>query len=153
MIGTKVREERYIGDREHLGNLMRRLADSGELVAMTEPEHVIHPVTGAPALLVIAQVRDPLPAKTGEPAKDSAASWKQQMRAWLVRHRVPVAITVAAMLALAAIGYALILLTQFVLSHLALIIGALFATLALWFLLGRAGVCPGLHCPGCRHNH
>jgi hypothetical protein len=29
---------------------------------------------------------------------------------------------------------------------------ALVLVLAVWATLGRAGVCPGLHCPGCSHG-
>lgn len=39
-------------------------------------------------------------------------------------------------------------------GHLALVIGwtalLLGAPMVVWFLLGRAGMCPGVHCPGCR---
>ncbi len=31
----------------------------------------------------------------------------------------------------------------------AVILGALALAVAVWWLLGRAGACPGLHCPGC----
>jgi hypothetical protein len=39
-------------------------------------------------------------------------------------------------------------------EHWAVLVGytvaALVALLIVWHLLGRAGACPGLHCPGCR---
>ncbi len=35
------------------------------------------------------------------------------------------------------------------LRYWAVILGGLAVLLAVWWLLGRAGACPGLHCPGC----
>lgn len=37
-------------------------------------------------------------------------------------------------------------------AHVPQVLGSLGALLALMYLLGCAGVCPGVHCPGCRHR-
>jgi hypothetical protein len=37
-------------------------------------------------------------------------------------------------------------------AHVAQILGATGGGVALLYLAGRAGVCPGVHCPGCRHR-
>lgn len=154
MIGTKVREERYIGDPDTLNRLLTDLSDKGELVAVTMPVAVSNPIGGEPAFLVVAQVRDPLPAPADEAKGVTAklAAWRRAAWEWLVRNRVPIAITVAVVAAVAVVGYLLYLLVQLIVTHLALIIGALIGVVAVWFALGRAGVCPGLHCPGCRHH-
>jgi hypothetical protein len=34
-------------------------------------------------------------------------------------------------------------------AHAAHIVGGVALVLAVWWLLGRAGACPGVHCPGC----
>lgn len=61
---------------------------------------------------------------------------------------------VAVFLSFTAAGLAAVTvwLVQLVIAHLALFVGALLLTVALIASLGRAGVCVGVHCPGCRHG-
>jgi len=151
MKGTKVREQRIIGDPSHIANVLNTKLASGELVSAAEPVAVAHPETGKPAVMVIVRLLDrELPVRADA---SRVTSWRRALWAWLVRNRLPIAVTLAVLGALAGVAYLVYLLVQVVISHLALIVGVLVAAGAAWFLLGRAGVCPGLHCPGCRHNH
>jgi hypothetical protein len=52
----------------------------------------------------------------------------------------------------AAVVYAVARLVAELIRLLPYVGGALVVALTLWALLGRAGVCPGLHCPGCSHG-
>lgn len=57
--------------------------------------------------------------------------------------------------AVAAVGALVLLLRWVVLwlaDHAAEVVGVLGALLFVLWLLGRAGACPGFHCPGCRHR-
>jgi hypothetical protein len=38
------------------------------------------------------------------------------------------------------------------LAHLASVVGTLALLVAIFWALGKLGVCPGVHCPGCRHS-
>jgi hypothetical protein len=68
---------------------------------------------------------------------------------------VVVTVLAVAGVLLALVGWLLYLLVQALIAALIaalpIIIGLL-AALVVWFLLGQAGACPGLHCPGCRHS-
>jgi len=52
----------------------------------------------------------------------------------------------------ALLGWAIYLLFVWLAAHVAEVLGVLGALLAALWLLGRVGVCPGVHCPGCRHR-
>lgn len=66
-------------------------------------------------------------------------------RPWLV----PTAVIGGAVGALVALLWWAVL---WVADHAAQVLGVLGALLVLFWLLGRVGVCPGVHCPGCRHS-
>lgn len=66
--------------------------------------------------------------------------------------RVPAAVcgfvVVVAVAVVALLWWAVLWLA----AHVALVLGLLGALLLVLFLAGRAGACPGFHCPGCRHR-
>lgn len=53
---------------------------------------------------------------------------------------------------LAGAGFAVAWLVSVVVVSLPAILGGVAVLLAVLYGLGRVGVCPGLHCPGCRHH-
>lgn len=55
-------------------------------------------------------------------------------------------VAMAASIAVTALAVA------WVAAHWQMLLGAAVVSLLLVFGLGRVGVCPGLHCPGCRHR-
>lgn len=68
-------------------------------------------------------------------------------RRWVL----PTAIGTTVAGALTAAGYGVYTVGTWTAEHWQELLGAAaLAALALWWLLGRVGACPGLHCPGCK---
>jgi len=71
---------------------------------------------------------------------------------WPRRRGVVIAVGVAAFAAAVAAAWVIVAAVLWLVAHWALAVGAVVLLGAVWFVLARAGFCPGIHCPGCRHR-
>lgn len=127
----RVRDLPIVGEPHEVANALRALRRRGDLVQRGPVRRV-----GPQRVVVDTRVVDRAPVRL-----------RRRRRARLV-----VSIVVAGTGTLAGLGYWTYLGTRALLP-LAERVGAVVAIVAVvWYLLGRAGACPGLHCPGCRHN-
>lgn len=102
---------------------VRAARATGRLEAMTTP----HRVPGHPRRVYVhIRMREP------------------QRRVW------PAA--VAGGVALAAIAAVTVLAVAWMVAHWQMLLGAAVVAAVVLAGLGRVGVCPGIHCPGCRHR-
>jgi hypothetical protein len=120
-------------------SFLRHLDARGELVSY-EPTHPVIDNAGRVTVRYVRRELAPraaLPARAGHPAPAR----------WSVRRRAAVAAAVVVPLALVA-G----LLLWWLWVHIVLVLGVTVAALLLtgWWGAGQVGVCPGLHCPGCK---
>lgn len=127
----RVVEQQLVGRPHEVANALRTMSARGVLVERGPVRRV-----GPDRVLVDARVinREPVRARRR------------------VRARWVVSVVVAGTGALAAAGYWAYLSTRALLPLLERGAAVVLVVLAAWWLLGRAGACPGLHCPGCRHN-
>lgn len=135
MSGTIVKTK--TGTPDQVRAWLERAHEAGRLVAVTPPVPV---APGSDRIQVTATV---LPMVQVE-AYARSGRQGQPVR-WSVRRRLVVASTVAVLL-LGAAGW--VAYEIWVYRYVILLVVA--GLLAAWVLLGRAGACPGLHCPGCR---
>lgn len=125
------------GQPDQVRAWLEQAQEAGRLVSFTAPE----PVPGRPGevtvratVLPVVQVRAYTRVQ-GQPVR------------WSVRRRLAVGTAVA----LPVVG-AVVWLAYEVWVYRYVILGVLVVAglVALWVALGQAGVCPGLHCPGCK---
>lgn len=139
----------FIGTRQEAVAMLRAARAAGRLVSYTQPV----PAPGAPGRVMLrVQLADhpTPPARPATPAP-TPQRWVPQPRP-----RLPpaawAAIAVAALAILGAAIWVIVTLLAWVLAHLALITATLAAAVLIVVLLSRAGICPGIHCPGCPHH-
>jgi hypothetical protein len=122
---------------------------SGKLISLTPPQQ-----HGPGQVVVRVQLRDVQPRQHHDRYPDKVDTRPRQD--W----RVPAAVcgfaVVVGVALVALIWWAVLWVWHWVGAHLPLVVGTvacvLGALLGIWYLLGRAGVCRGFHCPGCRHR-
>jgi len=110
---------------------------SGKLISLTPPQQ-----HGPGQVVVRVQLRDVQPRQ--HPDKVGTAPRQD----WRVPAAVCGFVVVVAVAVVALLWWAVLWLA----AHVALVLGILGALLLVLFLAGRAGACPGFHCPGCRHR-
>lgn len=110
---------------------------SGKLISLTPPQQ-----HGPGQVVVRVQLRDVQPRQR----PDKVGTGPRQD--WRVPAAVCGFVVVVAVAVVALLWWAVLWLA----AHVALVLGILGALLLVLFLLGRAGACPGFHCPGCRHR-
>lgn len=122
---------------------LERLHADGELVSLTPPRPA-----GRGQVVVRVELTPTRPRQHPATYPDKVGTGPRQ--GWHVPAAVFGAVVGAAVALVALLWWAVL----WVAGHLALVIGwtalLLGAPLAVWFLLGRAGMCRGVHCPGCR---
>jgi hypothetical protein len=123
-----------IGTRHQIANVIRTAHTRGQLVTLGPVKPVPHDRS---KVCVIATFTKP----TIRPPRRITR-----------RHQAIIAAAVAGLTVAALMGWAMYLLVQLVVAHWALIVGLLTAVGVALLLASRAGVCPGIHCPGCRHR-
>lgn len=129
-----------LGTRAEVALVMRHLS-AAQVAHVTDPE----PIPGAPGRVSVRYLPlpNPHPARPAQHARPTARVTRTERTALVFAGGALVG---------AAAGIAAMLAVQWLLAHLLLIAGVLIALAALLWLAGRAGVCPGIHCPGCRHR-
>lgn len=130
------REHVVTGTAVELSNIVRAHRAAGTFVGMSEP----HAVTGGRF-----QVRMALLERA--PARPVPRVRRRSRCAWCIAGGAS-----AAVLVLAGVGYLLGRLVLVVVANLPLILGGLAVLLMLAVALGRAGVCAGVHCGGCKSH-
>ena len=134
-------ERRIVGTPAEVADTVDRVRRSGRLVAMTRPR--LTPDADA-QVSVTVRVLAPPARSPRQITADRRPVWRRAGRVAAVM--VPVTgLTAAVIYAVARLVAALIPLLPY-------LGGALLVALILWAALGRAGICPGLHCPGCSHG-
>jgi hypothetical protein len=119
------------------------IRDTGRLVAATAPRQR---AAADSRVTVVVTVRGPRTAAAPVPRRRS--------RRWIA----PTVIIAASTATVAALGYAVATLARAtvhaVTANVHIVLGGLLllALVLFVFVLGRAGACPGIHCPGCRHR-
>ncbi len=126
-------ERRIVGTPAEVAATVTRVRLSGRLVAMTTPR-----LTRDGDGRVFVNVRYVAPTPPRRTRRRTALRFA--------------AFAVPAIGLAAATVYAVARLVAELIHLLPIIAGALVVLLVVWAALGRAGVCPGLHCPGCRHG-
>lgn len=126
-----------IGTPDHVRACLEALHANGELVSMTPPK---------PAGTGQVVVRVELTPTRPRQRPDKVGTRPRQ--GW----RVPAAVIGGAVVAVGALVALLWWAVLWLADHAAQVLGVLGALLVVVWLLGRVGVCPGVHCPGCRHN-
>jgi len=53
---------------------------------------------------------------------------------------------------LGALVWLVVLAVAWLTAHVAQVLGVVAGSVAVLYVLGRVGACPGFHCPGCRHR-
>lgn len=128
-------DRRLTGSPAYVSNVVETLRNDGRLLAASPPR----PVPGDDRR-VFATVRF---LDTPAPVVSTP------------RRRWPIAVAAITGCAavLAGLGWAVAQLVHAITASAPAIAGALFLVLLVaWLLAGRAGVCAGLHCPGCPHR-
>ena len=134
-------DRRIVGTPVQVADTVDRVRRSGRLVAMSRPR----PLPGG-AGRVFVTVRF-----LTEPHSNRRIGTDRR-RATVRTAGLVAAVAVPAAGAAAALVYAVSRLVAELLHLLPYLGVALVLLLAGWALLGRAGLCPGLHCPGCSHG-
>jgi hypothetical protein len=129
-------DRRIIGTASEVAATVARVRRSGRLIAMTTPRQ-----TNDGRVFVNVRYLTP-PAQPARPARPARRRTAVRVAA--------IATTAAALIGLAV--YGVVLLVTALVHLLPLLIGGLVLLLLAWAVLGRAGVCPGVHCPGCTHR-
>ena len=136
-------ERRIEGAPAEVAATVARVRRSGRLVAMTTPR--LSP-TGDGTVYVNVRFLAPPPSRTARPVAIRLRTIR--------RTAIRVAAIAVLVVGLAAVAvYAVMRLVAELIHLLPVLGGALVLLLLVWSALGRAGVCPGLHCPGCAHRH
>ena len=132
-----LREHVVTGTAVELSNVVGAHRAAGTFLAISEP----YPVTGGRF-----QVRMTLLEQA--PALRARRAVRRRSR----RAECITAAVAGAVLTLGTVGYLLGRLVVFVAAHLPLILGGLTVLLILAAVLGRSGVCTGIHCGGCKRH-
>ncbi|MFI7543111.1 hypothetical protein [Actinoplanes sp. NPDC049599] len=135
-------ERRIVGTPAEVASTVDRVRRSGRLVAMTYPR----PMAEGDGR-VFVKVRF-----LATPVRSTRQVTTDRRRAVLRAAGRAAAVVVPATGLAVAVVYAVSRLVAALLHLLPLLGVALVVTVIAWSLLGRAGVCPGLHCPGCSHG-
>ena len=139
--GVPVAERQVTGSRAEVAAIVDVIRDSGKLLARTEPREVS---AIDPRVYVYVRYLEPVPVEPAPARARSGFPWRRVLTG--------AAIAVGG---LTLAGFLLSLATRTLAAQLVAVVPALLgvavaALLVVWFLLGRAGRCPCLHCPGCR---
>jgi hypothetical protein len=136
-------ERRIVGTPMQVAHMVDLVRRSGHLVAMTDPR--LTPENDGRVYVTVRVVLPPPIRSTRVVAAD------RRRRALRIAGRVSAAVIPVTGAAVAVV-YAVSRLVA-ALVHLLPYLGiGLVVALLVWRALGRAGVCPGLHCPGCSHG-
>jgi hypothetical protein len=131
-------ERRIVGTPTEVAATVDRVRRSGRLVAMTTPR-----MTRDDDGRVYVNVRYLAPPTRPTRTRRRTAG----------RTAGRVAAIAVPLVGLAAVAaYAVTRLIAELIHLLPYLGSALVVVLLVWAVLGRAGVCPGLHCPGCSHG-
>lgn len=123
-----------VGTPTEVTNVLTAAQATGRLVYASAPRPM---PSGDPRVSVTVRVLDRSPTVARAPRRR-------------LKRPTMVAIAVATILpVLIGLSYAAVLLVQTVIALIPAILAGLFLLALLWFALGRAGACPGVHCPGC----
>lgn len=135
-------ERRIVGTPAEVASTIDRVRRSGRLVAMTRPRPM--PEGGGRVCVNVRFLATPV-----RTARQVAADHRRTV----LRTAGRVAAVVVTVTGLAAaVVYAVSRLIAALLHLLPYLGVALVVAVIAWALLGRVGVCPGLHCPGCSHG-
>lgn len=107
----------------------------------------VEPLRAGPRGVAVRVVLRPS-ALTRTPTPPRQTPTRPRQRRW-VRWAIG---STAALLLLGAIVWLVVEAVAWAFAHVAQILGVLGGGAFLLFLAGQAGVCPGVHCPGCRHR-
>lgn len=124
-----------VGTPVEVTNVLAAARATGRLVSATAPRPM---PTGDPRVAVTVRVLDPTPVPV-----------RRVSRRRLSRPATAALVVTAVLPVLIGLVYAVVVLVQTVIALIPAILAGLFLLTALWFVLGRAGACPGIHCPGC----
>jgi hypothetical protein len=125
------------GTLPEVGAALEVASRSGRLVAATDPV----PMPGEPGV-VLVHVRFAPP-----PRRPLVVKTRRRTRPGVV------AVAVAGVLGvLGVVVWAVATLIAWVVAHWLTVLGVLAGGWLVLTALGRAGVCPGIHCPGCSHR-
>lgn len=135
-------ERRIVGTPAEVASTVDRVRRSGRLVAMTRPRPV--PEGDGRVFVNVRFLATPV---------RSARQVAADRRRTVLRTAGRVVVRVIGVAAVVCAVSRLVIWLVIGLLHLLPFLGvALVVALIGWALLGRAGVCPGLHCPGCSHR-
>jgi hypothetical protein len=133
-----------VGTPTEITTVLAAAQATGRLVYASAPRPM---PAGDPRVSVAVRVLDRSPTVARAPARPAVIARTPRRR---LKRPTVVAMAVTAILpVLIGLGYAIVLLVQTVIALIPAILGVLFILALLWFALGRAGACPGVHCPGC----
>ena len=135
-------ERRIVGTPAEVASTVDRVRLSGRLVAMTRPR-----LTPEGDGRVYVNVRFLSP-----PVRSARQITTDRRRTMLRTAGRLSAVVIPVTGVAAAVVYTVTRLIAELLHLLPYLGGALVLLLVGWAALGRAGVCPGLHCPGCSHG-
>ncbi len=135
-------DRRIVGTPAEVAAMVGRVRRSGRLIAMTTPRPTPE---GAGNVSVTVRLLT-TPVRSTRQVNTDRRCTVLRTTGRVAAITIPVAATVAALVwAVSRLVAELI--------HLMPYLGAALAVaLLLWAGLGHAGVCPGLHCPGCSHG-
>ena len=136
-------ERRIVGTPAQVAHMVDLVRRSGHLVAMTDPR--LAPEGDGRVYVTVRLVLPPPDRSTRQTAADRR---RTVLRIAGRVSTVVVPVTGAAV----AVVYAVSRLLAALIPALPYLGVALVVALLVWRVLGRAGVCPGLHCPGCSHR-
>lgn len=135
-------ERRIVGTPAQVAHMVDLVRRSGHLVAMTDPR--LAPEGDGRVSVTVRLVLPPVRS-----TRQAAAGRRRRVLRMAGRVAVVVVpVTGAAV----AVVYAVPRLLAALIPVLPYLGVALVVALLVWRALGRAGVCPGLHCPGCSHG-
>lgn len=128
------------GTTVQVGQMLDRLARSGRLASASDPQ----PTGQGGQVLVTVRVLPPRPAAAAVTASPGV---RRRVRPWVWWTAGGAAVAV-----LAVVAWLVAVAVAWLVAHWAVVVAALVGVAVLLGLLGRVGVCVGVHCPGCRHR-
>jgi hypothetical protein len=131
------------GTAGQLAALLRHHTSAGTLVAATAPRRL---PDGRCSIILRLRTNPAARRRVTRPATPVRTRRTGRIAALVL------AIAGAAAGLLTAIAWLLGQLVAFLTAHAAALAGVAIALVAIIAALGRAGVCPGIHCPGCTHH-
>jgi hypothetical protein len=127
------------GSPVQVGQLLDRLGRTGRLARVSDPQ----PTGQAGQVLVTVRLLQPRPA----PALTPRTGPRSRVLPWVWWTAGGAAAAV-----LAGLAWLVVAAVAWVAAHWAHLLVGLVVLAAVLGGLGRAGVCVGMHCPGCRHR-